>query len=156
MVICSLMAKQNQNKSLDSLLHARHNEKVFKSLDRDPDNLDWVITIAFYSSLHYVRSKIFPLEVTKENGEKHTHYSFDDYSSYHRYDGIGKHEMLLELVTTHCPEISFEYNQLKDVCWTARYVDYKFDRAISNLAKKHQAAIKEYCEPREANATAVK
>jgi hypothetical protein len=138
---CSHMAKQSR-----SLEHARHNEKVFKTLDRDPDSLDWVITIAFYSALHYVRYKVFPLTVKKENGDPHIHKSFDDYSSYHRYDGIGKHEMLLELVATHCPEILFEYNQLKDVCWTARYVDYKFDRDVSNLAKKHQKAIKEYCE----------
>ena len=140
------MAKNNGSK-IHSLNHARHNEKVFKTLDRDPDYLDWVITIAFYSALHYVRYKIFPLTVTKENGESHTHNSFDDYSRYHKYDSIGKHEMLLELVSTHCPAVSYEYNQLKDICWTARYVDYKFDREVSNLAKQHQKTIKEFCEP---------
>ena len=119
MDICLRMAKETV--SLDfSLDHARHNEKVLKYLDKEPTNSDWVITVAFYSALHYVRYKIFPLTVKKANGDNHIHITFDNYCSYHRYDNLGKHEMLLGLVAEHCPEIAYEYNQLKDMCWTAR------------------------------------
>ncbi len=45
----------------DNLEYAQHNEKACKYLDKKPEFTDWVITTAFYSALHFVRYKIFPI-----------------------------------------------------------------------------------------------
>lgn len=132
----------------DRLEHARHNDKALKHFDKDPNFLDWVITVAFYSALHYVKFKLFPFEETLENGVIHKHNNFDAYYRFYKYKKLNKHELLLELVTLNLSEIAIEYNQLKDMCWTARYIDYKTDRTLSNLAKQHQKAIKDFCEPK--------
>jgi len=128
------------------LEHARHNDKAFRHFDKNPDFLDWVITIAFYSSLHYVKYQLFPLDEVLANNSKKRHNTFDDYCRYHKNKKLSKHELILDLVISNLPEISFEYNQLKDMCWTARYYEYQADRTMSNLAKSHQTAIKNHCE----------
>lgn len=78
MATCLNMGK----KSTKSLNHALHNDKTLKYLDKSPDHLDWVITVAFYSSLYFVRYKLFPMKITKENGDTHVHEDFDNYCSY--------------------------------------------------------------------------
>ena len=138
------MAKENK-----SLGHARHNDNAIKYLDKSPDHLDWVITMCFYSSLHYLRSYLFPITLKGDNGGSYKVQHFDEYCR-HMKSGkvfISKHERLLTLVSERCTEIAFEYNQLFDMSSTARYTDYVTDREMSNRAKSFHLAIKNYCEP---------
>lgn len=131
-----------------SLAHAEHNEKALKYIDKTPDFLDWVITMCFYSSLHYARYKLFPLpDATSDGKSKFQHKTFDEYSRFYRDKPISKHMMLHNLLEEHHPEISSEYGQLMDLCKTARYHNYKYTREESNLAKKLQVKIKTYCSP---------
>ncbi len=132
-----------------SLLHARHNDSTIKYLDKSPDHLDWVITTCFYSSLHYVRHYLFPMPLKTGDGKSYKIKSFDEYCRHHRYDGISKHEKLLNLVEQRCPEISAEYNQLMDMCSLARYRDYITGRPMSNLAKALHKTIKEFCDKKQ-------
>ncbi|HCA42575.1 MAG TPA: hypothetical protein DEP28_04900, partial [Bacteroidetes bacterium] len=44
-----------------SLDHAEHNEKACQLLFKTNEFNDWVVTTAFYSSLHSVSFKLFPL-----------------------------------------------------------------------------------------------
>ena len=140
------MAKENK-----SLNHARHNNDAIKYLDRSPDHLDWVITMCFYSSLHYVRSKLFPIQLSTSDGKKYSVKTFDEYCRHMKSGNafISKHERLLNLVSEHYSDIAYEYNQLMDMSSTARYRDYITDRELSNLAKSFHTKIKAFCDPAE-------
>lgn len=146
----------NMAKNKQSLDHARHNDKALKHLNKTPAFLDWVVTMCFYSSLHFVRYKIFPLSDATERGDKFSHQTFDTYAKFYKYRNSGKHEMLLDLVVQECPDIAAEYNNLKDMCWSARYTNFQIDREMSDLALKHQKKIKDYCDPPEPTAEVTK
>lgn len=126
----------------NSLEHALHNEKACNYLDKKKEFTDWVITTAFYSSLHFVNYKIFPF---KEGNIEYT--SLDIYHSSVMTAGrkISKHGLLCELVRKRLVNIAPDYRHLKDISNTARYVDYKHHRYVSNYAKTCLKNIKESC-----------
>lgn len=136
------------SKKEKSKLHAEHNEKVCNHLLSESTFTDWVVTTSFYSALHYVSHKIFPFRY------KHTEYNktftFTCIDTY--FNGIrnqqakkNKHSVMSDLVNEKCPEISNFYAWLFDVCMGARYIDYKVDKEISDLAFKRLQEIKTYC-----------
>lgn len=127
-----------------SLDHALHNEKVCKYLNKKPENADWVITTAFYSAMHFLRDRVFPLELT-ENNKKIKVTDFDNYCLVKNINK-GKHKAFSDLVEEKEPELSDHYNHLKDISWTARYNCYEYDREVSNLALKKLEAIKSECD----------
>lgn len=128
----------------NNLLHAQHNEKTCKYLRIKPDYLDWVITTAFYSALHYVRFKMLPQKVTRPTGEVEIN-DFETFYSLCKKPHQGRHGFQSEQVDNLFPNISAEYSQLKDMCETARYKNYKYDRKISNLAFDRLQTIKNFC-----------
>ena len=128
----------------NSLNHAVHNEKVCKYLNKKPEHADWVITTAFYSALHFLRHKIFPLEIT-DNGKKIKVSDFDNYCLIKQIYK-GKHGAFSDLIEEKAPELSDHYNQLKDLSWTARYNCYEYDRDFSNLALNKLDIIKSKCK----------
>lgn len=132
-------------KNSSSLEHARHNDQALKYMDKKPDYLDWVITMCFYSSLHYVRYKLFPMSVKTDDGKRFVIQTFDKYCHNQRR-GESAHKVLNELVERDLPDINYEYSDLYSICRTARYTNYKADRDLSNLAKAHQKLIKTHCE----------
>jgi hypothetical protein len=54
--------------SSESFAHGEHNEKACDLLALNQGFPDWVITTAFYASLHFVTSKIFPFDYTVKTG----------------------------------------------------------------------------------------
>jgi len=129
-----------KNNSLD---HALHNEKVCKYLNKKPENADWVITTAFYASLHFLRSKIFPLDAIIDGKEIH----LPDFNAYCLKKQIrnGKHRAFSELVLEKTPQLANMFNHLKDMSWTARYSRYEYTREFSNFAMEELEAIKSQC-----------
>ncbi len=126
-----------------SLEHAGHNEKVCKYLDRKPAFLDWVITTAFYSAMHYLEHKLFPLKM--KNGKREIKMkNFEEYYMLYGKDD-GRHKAFSKLVEREHPDISDDYNKLKDISWTARYHKYQYNRTISNHAKTMLDNIKTDC-----------
>ena len=128
--------------------HAFHNEAVCNYLDKRPEFADWVITTAFYSALHFTQYKLFPIKLIHETGK----YTFVNLESYYQYNrsfkrqySFSKHKLLAELIKEHLPQIAPDYIYLKDISWTARYVNYKYSSDISNKAKECLKKIKEYC-----------
>ncbi|MCD4705772.1 hypothetical protein K8R61_01695 [bacterium] len=131
-------------KNEDNLEYAEHNWKTCKYLDRKPEFADWVITTAFYSALHYVRYKIFPITIERANKR----IEIKDFEIYFRTNnpfGLSKHSLLSNLVEEKHSKIANDYNKLRDISWSARYSNYKYPREISNDAKKRLQKIKEYC-----------
>lgn len=119
----------------DRLEHARHNERVCNYLSKKPDFTDWVITTAFYSALHFAEHKIFPFN---------TYTSFDNYYRANSAN-TNKHKALVDLVEKKLPDIARYYNYLRDLSWTARYQNYKYERKECLIAQNHLKQIKEYC-----------
>ena len=52
--------------------HAIHNEEVCDFLLTSKKFNDWVVTTAFYSSLHFVQFELFPLT---DDGQKYTDFN---------------------------------------------------------------------------------
>lgn len=135
----------------EDLQHAEHNEKVFRHLLQNKDFADWIVTTAFYSSLHYVDYKLFPITHT----EKKIQVKIVDMESYavsalNKY-GNDKHVCRLKLVQSKLKEIAFEFNWLYSTCKTARYHDYKFADPddICKTSEDYLKAIKEFVTKKE-------
>lgn len=126
----------------NSLKHASHNENACTHLT-DTGYNDWIITTAFYSSMHYLRHRIFPIDVKKDN-QIISVKTFDDYCVSNDQTGR-KHNTMRKLVEEHCPsDIASAYNQMLDTSWTARYSHYQFSHKVAQLAKRRLVAIKNY------------
>lgn len=131
-------------KNENNLEYAEHNWKTCKYLDKKPEFSDWVITTAFYSALHYVRYKIFPITIEKSNKKN----KIKDFENYFRINNplhLSKHSLLSNLVEEKYPKIANDYNKLRDISWSARYSNYKYPREVSDDAKKRLKKIMEYC-----------
>lgn len=123
--------------SYTSLRHAQHNENTcnYLAVDKNMHN-DWVITTAFYASLHYLRHKIFLGKIDAV--------SFEDYCTKENIYGK-KHKVMRNLVEENCSDdIAAVYNQMLDISFTARYSNYKYGNKIARLAQKRLVAIKNY------------
>jgi hypothetical protein len=110
----------------DSLKHAEHNEAVFDHLYPNKDFVDWIVTTAFYSALHYVDSKIFPINYN----EKGIKFSVSDMESYavsglNKF-GNDKHVCRIKLVERNLKEVSHNFSWLYSNCKNARYHNYNF------------------------------
>ncbi len=121
----------------ESLNHANHNKEVCEYLNKDTKYGDWIITTAFYSALHFIDHKVFPLELPITKGSKVNFVSFESYYNFCKKNkDISKHKARTELVEKLLPQISHHYNKLGDLCHHARYVDYKYDYEIAKDAKE--------------------
>lgn len=131
----------------DVLKHALHNEEAFLHLLPEEKFVDWIINTAFYSALHFVDYKIFPLRVT----EKGIHLTIDDIDSYSisilNKSHSDKHTCRVTLVRQKLKEISYEFNWLYSNCKNARYTDYNFSNPTDTCkkAKAYLEAIKKFC-----------
>lgn len=134
----------------DRLLHAQHNEEICHFLCQKQENADWVATTAFYAALHFIEHRIFPISDKDDNGHKFKIKTFDEYYSLYcnKKSNTNKHSERLTLLTEKEPSIAPHYKWLKDTCWTARYVNYKFLNAkgIIDEVKRRLALIKICCE----------
>lgn len=106
---------------------------------------DWVITTAFYASMHYLRHAIFPIKVNQEGSEIEVT-GFEEYCVQTKKRGK-RHNEMRKLVECHCPtEVAAIYNQMLDLSWTARYSKYRFSAQATNTAIKRLEKIKTYSE----------
>lgn len=120
--------------------HGKHNKGVCDSLylqDKYKCN-DWVVTTAFYSSIHYIDHAIFPC---KYKGNE-----FNDINDAHRnINANSKHQTRKILVSALCPAQAGNYGFLKEESHNARYVNYGIDDSIARLAvQKLELIIKEF------------
>jgi len=122
---------------MSNKLHARHNRDACDELLRATAYKDWVVTTAFYSSLHFVQHEIFPLVVA---GQSH-----DTFESYYRNIPRGtrrsKHSETVKLVHDHIPNISWRYKWLHDECMSARYRKYRVKAGFDVIARTYLREI---------------
>ena len=125
--------------------HAFHNEEVCKLIHATGKFNDWVITTAFYSAIHFVSFKLFPIREETEAGE---HYELNNLDEYHRFHqmAISKHQALADLVYEYYPQIAADYDWLMSLCMTARYQHYQQSAEDANRAIGLLAIIRETLE----------
>jgi hypothetical protein len=124
--------------------HAEHNRVVYQYLSEKPEFCDWIITTAFYSSIHYVRNRMLPHTIKVKSGTK----SFSDFEAlyYHfRKDNEGRHGFQLNWVRDHYPEIKSRYRRLHELSNEARYIDYQISPAVLPEIEEHLETIRSYC-----------
>jgi hypothetical protein len=127
--------------------HAEHNEKACDYLHSCANFPDWVITTSFYSSLHYLRHKLFPFKIVV----KKVPIKVEDFDHFHSVSNatgkrLGRHERFQKLVEDKCPkEISFNYVRLLELSNSARYTDYNYENIFVEDAKKKLNSIKAFC-----------
>lgn len=130
--------------------HGDHNRKFVQFISETSKEFpDWVVTGAFYASMHKVYSVLFPDSydlLDCHNKQKH----FDSFEEYWRRQKKaypeGKHSCTAILVKEKLNNISDAFNELKDLCWISRYRNYKTSLDDVDIAKKAMNEIFEYCE----------
>lgn len=123
---------------------AKHNEDVCDHLNTNTKFSDWVITTAFYSALHFVSYKLFPIEIKHANQQKYLINDINDYKR-RKQSSESKHTLLAQLVSEKLPDISADYDWLKDMAHTARYSNYIHAPEIAAKARGWLKKIKGAC-----------
>ena len=108
--------------------HGIHNKRVCDKLHLQ-DELechDWVLTTAFYSSIHYLDHLLFPF--IEANGNK-----FNNIGEAHNtINAKNKHETRGILVERKISAFGKDYGFLKDECYNARYYNYRTSSTYAN------------------------
>lgn len=137
---------------LDKFSHANHNYKVCNFLNSCEHQLnDWIVTTAFYSSIHYCQNGLFPGEyyldsTTKElNHYRDFRHFFSEYKkSKTSRKNASPHKCRRWLIEFQVDEISYEYLALDDICHTARYTNYRISDDIKDNSIKYLEEIKNF------------
>lgn len=140
----------------ESFKHGEHNEKACDLLALKEEFPDWTITTAFYASLHFVTSKIFPFTYSVDDKKP---LKFDDIASWQKfknYSSAKRHELTKDLVGVHCTKIASQYEWLLSTSYTARYHNHCHPKEIVNLAISYMKEIKKYCTPVAAATSSLK
>lgn len=127
--------------------HAEHNKLVSFYLANKDDFADWTVITAFYSAMHYVDCKIFPINEQTDGGHK---FKINNIDQYKNVKGISKdkHSIRADLVRSKCNDIYSNFEWLRSACHTARYSNYLMSnpKTIIRTAKEHLELISEFCK----------
>ena len=122
--------------------HGAHNKRICDKLHLEYQECpDWVVTTAFYSSIHYLDSKLFPC--------KHDDKEFVNISQAHSFlktRSGSKHQTRGYLLSKYQGEFKGEYEFLLENSQTARYVDYNINEAIADKAVRYLERIIKGCQ----------
>jgi len=116
--------------------HAKHNYDVCIYLSKDKKFIDWVVTTAYYSAIYFTHHKLFPDRYSFKD-RMNFYSTFDsyarDYFLHNSKVNDSLHGIRKKLVEEHLSEISIEFSQLKDFCWTARYKTYNINLDVNYI-----------------------
>jgi len=118
--------------------HGEHNESLCSKLLKEGEYNDWTITTAFYSAIHFIDYKLFPITIEGD--------VYNSIGSIHRlYGKYSKHKTRELLVCKYLSEQKENYAFLSKNCWNARYENYKVNPQRAQIAKDKLNKIKEAC-----------
>jgi uncharacterized protein (UPF0332 family) len=120
-------------------LHAERNKELSENLLKEGVYFDWVVTTAFYSSIHFVEEYLLPCEL---NGKKCS--NIRDVKN--ALNQQGRHAARERLVFHKMSELSPKYKWLDDQSRNSRYVTYKVNKAFAEKAIQFLKVIKETLE----------
>lgn len=115
---------------------AERNGNLSHKLYEEGEYLDWSCITAFYSALHWVYCKILPKEY---NGK--LCYNMEEAMTMLRANN--KHDATSIMVRLSLPNISKDYDFLKNLSFTARYISGEIDQPTAKICQKKLKKIKE-------------
>jgi len=121
------------------LIHGERNKLLSKELIDGKKFYDWVITTAFYSSIHLLEHKILPETINSKTCSNISHVR-------RAYNSRGRHEAREKLVvefTDH--NIASRYKWLDDKSRYSRYTTYKIPADQALKAEQYLNEIYKYC-----------
>ncbi len=142
----ALVSPLISNENSDSFAHACHNEKCCYYLNASEENefFDWVVTTAFSSALHFVRSIAFPnykSSFNDKNGKKIKFHDFDSYkyAKMRSEKRITPHDIMIEIAVDVLKndDLHQEYSSLYNLSRTARYDNYQINKAARDACLKN-------------------
>lgn len=122
--------------------HAAHNEAACDALHKSGNFPDWVVTTAFYSALHLVYERLFPLKAEGTNYADFDTYFSKVHARKPAADRPTKHEATVDLVMRYLPRVASHYRLLKDACHNARYRSYQVPPHLATTARDQLQTIK--------------
>ena len=122
--------------------HAAHNEAASDVLHSSGAFPDWVITTAFYSAMHLVYERLFPIQADGTTYPNFEAYYAQKYARKAAPDKPTKHDATVDLVKAHLPAVASNYRLLKDSCHNARYRNYKVKPYEAATARNQLHSIK--------------
>lgn len=122
--------------------HAAHNEAACDLLHAVGEFPDWVITTAFYSAMHCVYEKLFPLKEGTATYPSFENYYSQKFARRAVGDKPNKHDATVDLVRVHLPAVASNYRLLKDACFNARYRNYAVKAYEAAIARDQLHSIK--------------
>lgn len=138
-------------KKYNAFDHASHNLKAHNYLKGSTEFPDWEITTAFYSSLKFFESCLFPETYLKpgkeENDELKEFNNFNEYKQvFHRFCQGSPHDIMKRFVQYNTEdEVWRSYSDLYDICHNSRYKNYQVDALDLEIARESLSLIKKYC-----------
>ena len=119
--------------------HGERNQKLAKDLFGGKVYYDWVITTAFYASIHFVEDKILPCTVNGNSCK-----NINDVKSAYRMKG--RHSSRERLVYDKLPlVIAVKYKWLDDKSRYSRYTTFKVTVTEADKAKQYLEEIYKEC-----------
>ncbi len=124
-------------------IHASRNAGLAKKIFEDGTNYDWVVTICFYSAIHYVDDIAFPQDI---NGITCNNIDQAKFA----YPQNGRHATRLRIVSDFHKSIRNKYSWLDQQSRYSRYNSYKVSKDYAEKALKYLEDIKEYWRKKNA------
>lgn len=126
---------------MTKLDHAEHNFELCEKLLNEEKYFDWVITTAFYSSIHFIDEKVFDFEYNN-----HIYESIEQAHRSSLLKGASRHQTRRNIVEISLRNCLNDYNELDKACRSARYTNYKVSKRKANDMFDRLKNIKKSCE----------
>lgn len=130
---------------------ANHNFELAKFLiESEKTCSDWIVTILFYSTIHYIDFLMFPLKINFDGQKPINCRTFDQAYNYYRrnsdkFQGQDRHTFRLELFKmTYGDSICYFFQVLKNDCYNDRYQKYSVNKDYEDCYNSAKS-LKEYC-----------
>ena len=118
--------------------HGEHNRNLCDELLQKCVYTDWIITTAFYSSIHFIDHKLFPVV--------HNGVNLMDIDHAHKVlRKPSRHRTREFLVTLYMPGQVSNYGFLDSNCRNARYVNYKVSPSKAKVARQRLGQLINAC-----------
>ena len=118
--------------------HGEHNEALCQKLLSENVYKDWVVTTAFYSAIHFIDYKLFPLE--------HDGKIFNNISDIRRHlNSPSPHAARKRIVSIYLADQVANYDFLDKNCRNARYNNYAISLDKAQKASQRLALVKSAC-----------
>jgi hypothetical protein len=120
-------------------IHGERNKSLSEELFKGKKYYDWVITTAFYSSIHFLEHKLLPREINTTTCK-----NISDVKN--ALNLRGRHIARLKLVQRNTDNsIAVRYKWLDDKSRYSRYTTYKVTPTEADKATQYLKRISDYC-----------